>query len=77
MQRFARVPAVLGRRGMATQSFLNKKVKMTNWEEGNYINYLKMSENLDIVRKRLNRPLTYAEKILYSHLDDPHGIKNL
>ncbi|PGH26597.1 aconitate hydratase, mitochondrial [Polytolypa hystricis UAMH7299] len=32
-----------------------------------------MSENLDIVRARLNRPLTYAEKILYSHLDDPHG----
>jgi len=46
---------------------------MTNWEKGNYINYKKMSENLSIVRGRLNRPLTYAEKILYSHLDDPHG----
>lgn len=33
----------------------------------------KMSENLSVVRSRLNRPLTYAEKILYSHLDDPHG----
>lgn len=33
----------------------------------------KMSENLAIVRARLNRPLTFAEKILYSHLDDPHG----
>ncbi|KAL9603659.1 MAG: hypothetical protein Q9219_000978 [cf. Caloplaca sp. 3 TL-2023] len=32
-----------------------------------------MSENLSIVRSRLNRPLTYAEKVLYSHLDDPHG----
>lgn len=32
-----------------------------------------MSENLSIVRSRLNCPLTYAEKILYSHLDDPHG----
>ena len=32
-----------------------------------------MSENLSIVRSRLNRPLTFAEKILYSHLDDPHG----
>lgn len=32
-----------------------------------------MSENLAIVRSRLNRPLTFAEKILYSHLDDPHG----
>ena len=33
----------------------------------------KMSENLSVVRSRLNRPLTYAEKILYSHLDNPHG----
>ena len=31
-----------------------------------------MSENLSIVKARLSRPLTYAEKILYSHLDDPH-----
>lgn len=46
---------------------------MTNWEKGHYINYKKMSENLSVVRSRLNRPLTYAEKILYSHLDDPHG----
>ena len=46
---------------------------MTNWEKGHYINYQKMNENLQIVRQRLNRPLTYAEKILYSHLDDPHG----
>ncbi|KAI9827632.1 MAG: hypothetical protein M1819_006921 [Sarea resinae] len=52
---------------------LDKKVEMTNWEKGHYINYKKMSENLSIVRARLNRPLTYAEKILYSHLDDPHG----
>jgi aconitate hydratase len=38
-----------------------------------HINYQKMNENLQIVRGRLNRPLTFAEKILYSHLDDPHG----
>ncbi|KAB5526304.1 aconitase family-domain-containing protein [Coniochaeta sp. 2T2.1] len=63
------------RRTMATvsDSPLDKKVKQNNWEEGNFINYKKMSENLAIVRSRLNRPLTYAEKILYSHLDDPHG----
>ncbi|KAI4208687.1 MAG: hypothetical protein LQ348_000008 [Seirophora lacunosa] len=52
---------------------LSRKVEMTNWEKGHYINYKKMSENLAIVRSRLNRPLTYAEKVLYSHLDDPHG----
>ncbi|KIV96240.1 aconitate hydratase, mitochondrial [Exophiala mesophila] len=48
-------------------------VEMTNWEKGHYINYKKMSENLAIVRKRLNKPLTLTEKVLYSHLDDPHG----
>ena len=31
-----------------------------------------MSENLAVVRSRLNRPLTLTEKILYSHLDNPH-----
>ncbi|KAH8151588.1 uncharacterized protein LAJ45_04210 [Morchella importuna] len=62
-------------RGLASVSDdpLSRKVEMTNWEKGNFINYKKMSENLAIVRARLNRPLTYAEKILYSHLDDPHG----
>ncbi|KAI1826595.1 aconitase family-domain-containing protein [Xylaria intraflava] len=72
----SRVMANLGlRRTMATvaDSPLDKKVKQNNWEEGNFINYKKMSENLAVVRSRLNRPLTYAEKILYSHLDDPHG----
>lgn len=64
-----------GMRRMATVSSapLDRKVKQNNWEDGNFINYKKMSENLAIVRSRLNRPLTYAEKILYSHLDDPHG----
>lgn len=33
--------------------------------------YQKMEDNLASVRKRLNRPLTYAEKIIYGHLDDP------
>lgn len=46
-----------------SDSPLSKKVEMTNWEKGNYINYQKMSENLSIVRQRLNRPLTYAEKV--------------
>ncbi|GAB7337436.1 hypothetical protein MBLNU457_g2777t2 [Dothideomycetes sp. NU457] len=73
----ARVAArkLLGRRGFATvnDSALTKKVEMTNWEKGHYINYAKMNENLNIVRQRLNKPLTYTEKILYSHLDDPHN----
>ncbi|KAJ1325638.1 aconitate hydratase [Microdochium nivale] len=72
----SRVAGAIGsRRCMATvsDSPLDKKVKQNNWEEGNFINYKKYSENIAIVRSRLNRPLTYGEKILYSHLDDPHG----
>ncbi|KAL7784119.1 putative aconitate hydratase [Trichoderma ceciliae] len=57
----------------ASDSALDRKVRQNNWEENNFINYKKMSENLSIVRSRLNRPLTFAEKILYSHLDDPHN----
>jgi aconitate hydratase len=33
--------------------------------------YKKMASNLSVIRERLGRPLTYAEKILYGHLDDP------
>ncbi|KAK0805014.1 Aconitate hydratase mitochondrial [Friedmanniomyces endolithicus] len=69
------LPRALGRRNFATPAAtpLSKKVEMTNWEKGHYINYAKMNETLNIVRQRLNKPMTYAEKILYSHLDDPHG----
>ncbi len=35
--------------------------------------YARMSERLDIVRERLGRPLTFAEKVLLGHLDDPKG----
>ncbi len=35
--------------------------------------YAKMQERIDIVRKRLGRPMTLAEKILYGHLDDPQN----
>jgi aconitate hydratase len=35
--------------------------------------YRKMERNLEIVRARLNRPLTLAGKVLLGHLDDPAG----
>jgi aconitate hydratase len=79
MQKFSRLgrlgQSLASRRQLATVSdaALSRKVEMTNWEKGHYINYQKMSENLGVVRSRLNRPLTLAEKILYSHLDDPHN----
>lgn len=36
--------------------------------------YEKLMKNLEIVRKNLNRPLTMAEKYIYSHLEDPNQI---
>lgn len=35
--------------------------------------YQQMRERLKIIRTRLNRPLTLAEKILFGHLDDPQN----
>lgn len=33
--------------------------------------YAKTRKTLEVVRKRLNRPLTLAEKVVFGHLDDP------
>lgn len=35
--------------------------------------YRKMEQNLAVVRRRLGRPLTLAEKVMFSHLDDPEN----
>ncbi|KAK9480456.1 aconitase family-domain-containing protein [Lipomyces japonicus] len=51
----------------------DKKVLQNNWESSSFLNYKQHSETLAIVRDRLKRPFTFAEKILYGHLDDPHG----
>ncbi|OWB85530.1 hypothetical protein B5S33_g4198 [[Candida] boidinii] len=41
-------------------------------EDHTFINYKQQLENVEIVKQRLGRPLTYAEKLLYGHLDKPH-----
>ena len=35
--------------------------------------YESMAERLQVIRRRLNRPLSLAEKVLLSHLDDPEN----
>ena len=35
--------------------------------------YQRAEERLAVVRRRVNRPLTFAEKVLYGHLHDPEG----
>ncbi|KAG9303384.1 hypothetical protein G9A89_013710 [Geosiphon pyriformis] len=49
----------------------SKKVALSNLEKNKYINYKRIEDNLAIVKKRLKRPLTLSEKVLYGHLDDP------
>ncbi|KAL4647849.1 aconitate hydratase, mitochondrial [Arapaima gigas] len=49
------------------------KVAISRFEPSAYVNYGKLRTNIDIVRKRLNRPLTLSEKIVYGHLDDAAG----
>ncbi|PRT54774.1 Aconitate hydratase, mitochondrial [Wickerhamiella sorbophila] len=51
---------------------LDSKVNMNVWEKDTFVNYKKNLENVKIVKERLGRPLTYGEKILYGHLDNPH-----
>jgi aconitate hydratase len=33
--------------------------------------YATLERNIDVIRRRLGRPLTYAEKVFLGHLDDP------
>ncbi|XP_059388100.1 aconitate hydratase, mitochondrial [Carassius carassius] len=73
----ARLQLALGQgaRRFHVAATLNAKVKvsMSRFEPNSYINYDNLRSNIDIVRKRLNRPLTLSEKIVYGHLDDPAG----
>jgi len=58
-------------RYLATASIAGRKVPMSKFEKDDYVNYTAMEDKLTIVRRRLNHPLTLAEKIVYGHLDDP------
>ncbi|CAH6720469.1 aconitate hydratase, mitochondrial [[Candida] jaroonii] len=60
-------------RNLATSGLTrDSKVNQNLLEDFSFINYKKNLENVKIVQDRLKRPLTYAEKLLYGHLDKPH-----
>lgn len=44
---------------------------MSKFDSNSPLPYEKLTKNLEVVKKRLNRPLTMSEKVLYSHLDEP------
>jgi len=64
---------VVFRRSFHTNPVLaaQKKVALSKFEQNQFIPYGKLSSTLSVVRKRLNRPLTLSEKILYGHLSEP------
>ncbi|KRZ18135.1 putative aconitate hydratase, mitochondrial [Trichinella zimbabwensis] len=71
---------IMGFRQFNSARFLHKssthfatQVPISRFELDKFLPYDALIQRLDIVRKRLNRPLTLAEKILYSHLDDPEN----
>ena len=66
-------PRSVSTRGLASAINRDSRVHQNLLEDHSFINYKKNLENVEIVKARLNRPLTYAEKVLYGHLDDPHG----
>jgi aconitate hydratase len=47
------------------------KIAMSRQEPETSLSFDHLQANLKIVQERLARPLTYSEKIVYSHLDDP------
>ena len=50
---------------------------ISNFEQDVEVPYKKLVDNLQIVRKKLNKPLTLAEKVVYSHLDDPESVSTV
>merc|ERR1712121_90773 len=44
---------------------------MSKFDQNSPMPYEKLVKNLEVVKGRLNRPMTLSEKILYGHLDDP------
>lgn len=52
-------------------AYAAQKVAMSRLDPSSYLPHSRLRENLNIVKDRLNRPLTLSEKILYSHIDEP------
>ena len=54
-----------------SSAFRSFTTPISNFEPDSQLPYDKLINNLKIVRNELKRPLTLAEKIVYSHLEQP------
>ncbi|GAB0490251.1 hypothetical protein MMPV_001483 [Pyropia vietnamensis] len=68
-----RSSGILGARAARAASTSAASTPMAPLEPTNLLEpvYRNVADNLDVVRKTLDRPLTLAEKVVYGHLDDP------
>lgn len=57
-------------RGLASVSPSAHRAPLSRFETDQYIDYSDWARNVEAVRRTQRRPLTYAEKVLYSHMDD-------
>ncbi|CZR52336.1 probable aconitase/homoaconitase (aconitase superfamily) [Phialocephala subalpina] len=73
-QRSLRCPGSV--RTLATTSQISpvSKIPLSRYDQKTFIDYAVLDRNLSIIRSRLDRPLTYAEKVLYSHIDNPEEV---
>jgi len=71
MLRFTPLFSLNGVRNVHTSFPAFASVSMSKYEPEKYLPYEKIQANVEVVKKRLGRPLTLSEKIVYGHLDDP------
>ncbi|KUJ12402.1 aconitase [Mollisia scopiformis] len=46
------------------------KIPLSRYDPDSFIDYQSLDTNINAIRDSLRRPLTYAEKVLYSHIDN-------
>jgi aconitate hydratase len=59
------------RRQYATAGTIPKQTPISNLETNRFLPYPKLQDALRRLRRRLDRPLTLSEKLLYTHLRNP------
>lgn len=58
-------------RHYATAGTSPRQTQISNLETNRFLPYPKLQHSLQILRRRLDRPLTLSEKLLYTHLRNP------
>jgi len=62
---------ILRSRQYATAGTIPRQTPISNLETNRFLPYPKLQDALQVLRRRLGRPLTLSEKLLYTHLRNP------